>query len=127
MMAVNPHKKQQRPHMSPKHNIVPLCDKHYCPMVPASEETADSTWPVYGCTVDKCPRHYDVMAGYFDVMEGKTLADKYGKRSCTEDGMALHIESYVDAIEEETWRCPEARCSRHLRKSIRLPEFLLVS
>jgi hypothetical protein len=67
------------------------------------------------------------MAGYFDVMDGKTLADKYGKRSCTEDGMALHVESYVDAIEEETWRCPEARCSRHLRKSIRLPEFLLVS
>src|SRR5690348_10145754 len=123
--------------MSPKHNILPLCDKHYCPMVPGSiearsakevpVENVDSTWPVYACTVDKCPRHYDVMAGYFDVIDGNTLTDKYGRRSCTRDGMALHIESYVAATEEETWRCPEGTCSHHVQKSIRLPEFLLVS
>ena len=127
--------------MSPKHNLLPLCDKHYCPMVPgafeaqfaeaqSAQETGahseNATFQVYGCTVDQCPRHYHVMAGYFDVIDGKTLGDKYGKRSCANDGMALHIESYVDAVEEETWRCPEATCSHHVHKSTRLPEFLLV-
>jgi hypothetical protein len=92
----------------------------------AQTDSADSAPPVYGCTVDKCPRHYDVMAGYFDVIDGKTLADKYGKRSCAKDGMALHVEAYLDETEEETWRCPEAACSHRASKSTRLPEFLLV-
>jgi len=113
--------------MSPKHNILPLCDKHYFQMAPASIKTKDSSWPVYGCTVDKCPRHYDVMAGYFDVMEGKTLADKYGKHPCCRDGMALHVESYDSQRKEETWRCPESNCKVKVRLSTSLPEFLLVS
>lgn len=113
--------------MSPKQDIVLLCDKHYCPMVPGSIKTGESASPVYGCTVDQCPRHYDVMAGYFDAIDGKTLADKYGKQPCQEDGMALYVESYDAQKEEETWRCPEAACSRRILKSTRLPEFLLVS
>jgi hypothetical protein len=100
-------------------------------MVPGSlereaVESSDCAWPVYGCTVDHCLRHYDVMAGYFDVIDGKTLAEKYGKRCCEKDGMALHIESYVEDT-EEVWRCPEETCGHQFHKCIKLPEFLLVS
>jgi hypothetical protein len=113
--------------MSPKPNICPLCDKHHCPMVPGSVKSTDSTLPVFGCTVDKCPRHYDVSVGYFDVISGKTFGDKYGKRPCKKDGMALYLESRDDQKQEENWCCPEAKCNRRVLKSTRLPEFLLIS
>jgi hypothetical protein len=115
--------------MSPQADdrLVPLCDKHYCPMEPRSITTEQSKWPVYACATESCTRHYNVAAGYFDVRDGKILSDRYGKQACGEDELALYLEFWDDQEHEETWRCPASGCELRIKRSTSFPDFLLVS
>lgn len=110
-----------------QHGIHPLCDKHYCPMVPGPASNGEPKRPVFACTVDQCLRHYEVLTGYFSVLDGRILADKYGNRACIKDECCMYVEAYDSQEQEETWRCPAANCDGHLRRSTRFPDFLSVS
>ena len=105
-----------------QHDLHPLCDKHYCPMVQTS--TGDSKRPEYACSVDQCPRHYEVVTGYFDVLNGRTLADKYGKQACKNDASAMYVEAYDLEKQEETWGCPAVACIERLKRMTCFPAFL---
>jgi len=86
-----------------------------------------SKLPLYGCSVEGCTRHYDSRNGYFGVISGNVLADRYGKKACPNDKAALYLESYDNQGEEETWCCPDPKCNSRLKKTTKIPEFLSLS
>ena len=118
---------------SPSRNeIHPLCDKHYRPMLPEAADGSTklgkgSKLSLYRCSVEGCTRHYDSRNGYFGVISGNILADKYGKKACPNDKAALYLESYDNQGQEETWCCPDPKCKSRSKKSTKIPEFLSLS
>jgi hypothetical protein len=96
-------------------------------MEPRSITTEPSKCPVYACGAEGCSRHYNVVAGYFDVMDGKIVSDRYGKQACGEDELALYLEFWDDQEHEEIWRCPASGCEVRIKRSTSFPDFLLVS
>jgi hypothetical protein len=91
-----------------RQDIQPLCTIHRFPMALAQfGDPAALMVKAYKCDEAGCTRAYNTSLGYFDILQGRFLADKE-QQNCRADGNHMFLEKvYGDT---ETWSCGQVGC-----------------
>jgi hypothetical protein len=90
----------------------PLCDQCHEPMVPKRFGKGDAEFAAHLCENDDCQqRVFRIDRGYFNMVEGRPLADKYGIVPCPacDHGANMFLSS-ITPEEKELWKCPQVGC-----------------
>ena len=92
------------------------CDLHHSRMRALRLRYPDIQLETDGfhCAEAGCTRHYTDGRGYFDVIEGRPLNERF-QQKCPKCGRPMYL-SEVEG-QEEIWQCPVPQC-RHQQRMI---------
>ena len=92
------------------------CDQHLSRMVKTRLRLAGIQFETDGfrCAEPACTRHYTEAHGYFDVLDGSVLIDKFQQR-CPKCETAMYLMERE--AEVEVWLCPAPQCG-HVQRMI---------
>lgn len=90
------------------------CDKDRTVMVKVRVSYSDSQFegPAFKCADPDCMRYFSDGRGYFDVIDGQVLAEKFQQRCPMCRGPMYLRETEQDV---EIWRCPTPSCGHEQR------------
>lgn len=99
----------------PKNAPFVRCDLHRSLMTAVRLRVPDLQMNTHGfrCAEVGCTRHYTDVRGYFDVIEGRVLNDKFQQR-CPKCGRPMYLSRAQE--QEEFWRCPVPQCGHEQRR-----------
>src|SRR6476660_6805066 len=99
-----------------------LCDKHPASLVVTRVQYNGMELESFRCIQPGCTRHYNSAVGYFDVVRGRPLHDKF-QQECPNCGTPM-FRATLGINTEETWRCPLSQCQHEQRILASLDDLL---
>ena len=93
---------------------VARCDKHKTRMVKVRVEFTDTEFegPAFRCSEPDCTRYFFDGRGYFDVVDGRVLAENFQQR-CPKCNSPMYLREVQR--EAEIWRCLTPKCEHEQR------------
>jgi hypothetical protein len=90
------------------------CDTHRSVMTKERIRFTDSQYegPAFVCKEPDCTRYYMDDRGYFDVYQGRVLAEKFQQR-CPKCASPMYLSGAEQEV--EIWSCPTHECGQHQR------------
>ncbi len=90
------------------------CDQHRTRMTTVRLRYPDIQFETDGfrCAEPGCTRHYTDGRGYFDVMDGRPLSEKF-QQFCPKCKRPMYLSETEGEV--EIWRCPIQQCGHEQR------------
>ena len=92
--------------LSFRKNYLVHCDRHHSLMMSMSINLPQSESTQRCCIEEGCTRQYEVLAGYYDWVDGEEISAAADSRTCRQDKLRMYLAMYNKETKREEWRCP---------------------